>query len=180
MYKKLFLCLLLTTDLYPAEQGKNDELSTVAMTAVIVTAGALVFAMYASDEKKFEELTSKLSEGDIAKIFEVAGAWLILTEIIQSLLYVPTTYKEVCKDWFPTEEQIAIDEAEVVKAHDKLKYLKAEESFFDCMIASNKSGAEKNSLGCPVECEELAQKFTSLGGQSEVDRITKAFNKYEK
>lgn len=179
MFKRLFLCLLLTADLYPTEQGNSEKISTVTMTAVIVVAGALVFAMYASDEDKFEELTSKSSDGDLTKILEVAGSWMIVTEAIQGLMYAPTIFKEAYQDWFPTEEQIAIDKAAEIEAHDTLKYLKAEESFFDCMIA-HKSGFEKNSSGCPVLCGELAQAFIDLGGQSEVDRMTKVVNGYGK
>jgi len=179
MFKKLFLCLFLTTDLYPAEQERNDTLSTAAMTAVIVTAGALVFAMYASDEKKFEELTSKLSDGDIAKMLEVAGAWFTLTQVMQGLIYAPDTFKEAYKDWFPTEEQIAIDKVETAAAIEKIKLFEARNRLRECFM-KHKSGCEKNALGRPADCEELAQIFASLGGQDEVDGMTKAFNKHWK
>ena len=179
MFKRLFLCLFLTTDLYPAEQGRNDTLSTAAMTAVIVAAGALVFAMYASDEENFEELTSKLSDGDVVKIFEVAGAWFTVTQVIQGLIYAPTTYKEFCEDWLPTEEQIATKKANTAIAIEKLKYFKAEENFLDCIMGS-KPDCEKNDLGRPTRCEELAQIFIGLGGQVRVNEMTEAFNKYRK
>lgn len=179
MFKKLLLCLLLTTDLYSTDQEQNNKLSPYAVTAVVVVAGGLLYAMYASDDQKFEELTSKLLDGDLGKILEVAGSWFILTQLIENLMYTPQAFKQAYKDCFPTEEQVAIDKAAKAEIHEKLKYLKAEESFLDCFM-SNKSNYEKNSLGCPTACEELAQALIDLGGKNEVDKMTQALKLYGK
>ena len=168
MYKKLFLCLLLTTNLYPVEQTESDKLSPMVVTAMILGAAIIGLDIYVfvnSDQLE------KLISGDEKTVAEVITK--IIT-IIGAVYTIPKLYpisKEIYEYTFPTEEQRAAKQADEIAAHEKLKYLKAEEKFFDCLM-KHKSGCDKHALGRPHDCEELAQMFIAVGGSEEVARIT--------
>lgn len=177
MFKKLFLCFLLTTNLYPVSQADNDKYSPVVITAMIVGAGIIALDLYAfANSTILEELIS----GDDDALGKVLLKIITTIHTSMGVLAIPELYpisKEIYEYIFPTEEQISIDKAARIEIHEKLKYLKAEERFCDCMIA-HKSGSEKNSSGCPTACEELAQSLIALGHQDEVDRMTRALNEF--
>lgn len=101
MFKKIFLCLFLTTNLYSAEQTETEqtetdklftaatsvlilwacspssssepkyEVSTIALTAFVATVGILIAAIYALQTQEFQEHFAQLSSEDALK--EIKG-----------------------------------------------------------------------------------------------------------
>lgn len=177
MIKRLSLCLLLTTNLYSVEQTKQDKLSPVVITAMIVGAGIIALDLYAfSNSTILEELISGNDEA-VGKILVK-----IITTITASMgvLAIPQLYpisKEIYEYTFPTEEQKAIKEAETAAAIENINFIDAKVKLRNCLMKS-KADCEKNSSGCPTACEELAQNLIALGYQDEVDRMTRALNEF--
>ncbi|AXK61167.1 hypothetical protein C0J27_05555 [Candidatus Chromulinivorax destructor] len=94
------------------------------------------------------------------------------------VLAIPELYpisKEIYEYTFPTEEQKAIDKAEAAAAIENINFIDAKVKLRNCLMNS-KSNCEKNTSGCPTDCEELAQNMIALGHQDEVNRMTKALN----
>lgn len=175
MFKKLFLCLLLTTNLYPVSQADNDKYSPVVITAMILGAGIIALDLYAfANSTILEELISGNDEA-VGKVLVK-----IITTITASMgvLAIPELYpisKEIYEYTFPTEEQKAIDKAEAAAAIENINFIDAKVKLRNCLMNS-KSNCEKNTSGCPTDCEELAQNLIALGHQDEVNRMTKALN----
>ena len=114
--------------------------------------------------------------GVITTIFGVAA---IIWASFDSFVKMQPISKEIYEYYYPTEEQIAMKEARTAAAKIKLKNLKIEEKFLDCIMNTN-SKTEKNSSGCPIICEEAAILFAAVAGEVEVDRMVAGLNKYRK
>ena len=176
MYKKLFLCLLLTTNLYPVEQTESDKLSPMLVTAMVLGVAIISLDIYVfvnSDQLE------KLISGDEKTVAEVITK--IIT-IISAVYAIPKLYpmsKEIYEYTFPTEEQRAAKETSIIAATANIKFYEARVKFRDCLM-KHKSGCEKNALGRPDDCEGLAQAFIACGGAEEVDRMTEGFKKFWK
>jgi|GEM_PF-2139252 len=179
MLKRLVLCLLLTTNLYSVEQSEDDNLSTAVMTAVIVTAGTVVLAIYGHDSTELDQLILKVGSGDVIKALEVLGVWMVLTQVAQGLIAAPTMLKKRYKDSFLTEEQKSILRVEEKAIIEKGVYLKARIKLRNYLINS-KYESEKNDINCPIACEEMAREFIVCGGKGEMIEMISDFNEYTK
>src|SRR3989339_421862 len=128
MYKRLFLCVLLTSDLYPVEQTESDklkammtstlvmltciylnpqqpknELASAALVGTIVTIGALFAGICALESKEFEEYFSKLSYEDARKKIEDIKTGFIITEVIMVMfatVYGAAALQPIVKDTY--------------------------------------------------------------------------------
>lgn len=115
----------------------------------------------------------KASEGIGLKSTEVASDAFSKIAIIAMSLYGVKLIIDIGRDAYtyfnPGEEKIAR-----IKAARKINEIfDIEFEFKDCLLKNPK--ALRNSDGCPVACEELAQKFCTLVGRSELIEITENF-----
>jgi len=122
------------------------------------------------------------SNVEIAKIAaEVGGPVILAATVVVGIgvtAYSVTELQPVVKDTYefiyPTEEQKRITE----DAARKLKHLKAEAKFVDCMINS-KPDCEVNKFNRPTACEDAARMLALCGGNNKVIEVTNIFNEYK-
>ena len=177
MFKRLSLCLLLTTNLCSAEPTESDKLSPVVITAMVVVIGVIVLDLYVfANSDRLEKIIS----GDEKAVGEAINKITTAIAATMGVIAIPQLYpisQEIYEYTFPTEEQKAIQEVKTAAAIENINFIDAKVKLRNCLMKS-KSDCEKNSSGCPAGCEELAQNLIELGHQDEVDRMIKALNEF--
>jgi hypothetical protein len=155
----------------------TDATEALAPAAVDAAKGIGVDTVTALADSNVEiaKVAAELGEKGVA----VLGIIGIIWASVDSFTKLRPIAKEIYEYYYPTQEQVAAQEARTASAQMKLKNLRLEQNFLDCIMSSN-SKTEKNISGCPIVCEEAAILFAVMVGESEVDRMVKALNKYRK
>lgn len=169
---------ILAPALVDAAQGIGSEAAkTLAPAIVDASTGIGSDAAKAIGDSNVEiaKVAAELGEKGVAVIGIIGMIWAS----VDSFTKLRPIAKEIYEYYYPTQEQVAAQEARTASAQMKLKNLRLEQNFLDCIMSSN-SKTEKNISGCPIVCEEAAILFAVVVGESEVDRMVKALNKYRK
>jgi hypothetical protein len=130
------------------------------------------------DAAKKIEKASPLFGSDAAK--KIAEAGEKFAPITQACGVVYVVYKtwSAYDYFFPSDDARKAAEAQALKVQNELKYLKAKQSFEDCLL--NNANTDKNYEGLPSACEKTAQAFAVVAGHSEITNIKAAFKEYFK
>lgn len=141
--------------------------------AKIMTSGAV-------DASKVlgSDAATAFADGNLAIVKEImpyAGPAIVVATAVYSVTQLQPIVKETIEIFYPTKEQRARED----KAGEVVEYIAARVKLRNCLMGS-KSGCEKNVDGCPCVCEEAATAFAMIGGETEVERMVSALNKYRK
>lgn len=199
MYKKFMLHLLLVAAFSNNQSlhASNDPSEPIRQVITFVIAKISENSWYVLEkaqenssyilEQIFEQIKEnnlektedgKQQENPVQKISkDVVNTVVGGVVYVGSVVFIQTG--NAVYDWcFPKKENIAKQaEAEVrtEEANKRLKYLKAEANFSEC-LKKIKKDAPQNAEGIPTACEEKARDLVLCGGKVAVHNMMNDFN----
>jgi len=168
MFKKLLL-LLLSMNLFASDNDKpkNSSTSTTMIViycvgGVIVIAGGVLAAPLVLPASTILAMqTSAVAAGT-----SVANAIVVATPYAKGVSFGVSAGR-VARPYViqTTDEQLA----EFLKA-EAAELLEEKTKLSKCLV-KNKTSSQRDTLGCPMDCQDAAYAFALIAGQNELDRM---------
>ena len=165
-----------------AEQGLEASKSIADATIVLgeshVTATQIAADALKTASEAALEATTIATEGvvvasrtfgseAIAKVIPALGA----AAGIYSFYKLGYACADIYAYFYPSEEKKAL----INKAREKNRFFEAKQEFRACLMKNGKS--PRNVIGRPCACEDLANVFAMVSGESELDSMTTTFQR---
>ena len=172
MLKKIFLCSLLSANLFASDNDKpkNSSTSTTMIViycvggVVVIAGGVLAAPLVLPASTVLAIQTSAAAAGT-----SVANAFIVATPYAQGVSFGVSAGRAARPYIIQTiDEQLV----ELLKA-EAAELFKEKNNLIKCFI-KNKADTQKDSLGCPTACEDIADTFAILAGRDEFDKVMKS------
>jgi hypothetical protein len=147
---------------------KTTKIISIYISLII---SALHYSSVCAAEEKALETVATSTQTILGKTVEgLAAAGPYVNVTIQAY----NIGQEIRKHNFPTIKE----KAHAEDVAEKYALITAENEFQKCLI-TNRNNKTINHFGRPVECENIAQMYSMLGGENEVNRLTAIYNQYK-
>lgn len=177
MLKKLILLVLLcSVKLHAIEQPNNFSCVPKPDHSLRDFVGSLVLIRLFEEApiigKYIDEYAATLNEEELEIFIIRLNRALLAAQVAVGIYAVYALYpifKDIYDYLYPSEAQLAATKAAI----EQIKFLTARREFLDCLLGNMRT--PRNDTGLPIACENFADVYHAVCGQSALDEMTSRF-----